>query len=89
MLTVRYGDARQARSADSEGAVQVSKPSPLTRVALEADGYLTGVSGSAAAGPASPSRIAAVTAPVAAARPARRISTMTYPLSGPAPLQSL
>jgi hypothetical protein len=85
MLTVLYGDPFQARSAVSDGAVQVSKPSPLTRVADEPDGYLTGVSGAAAAGTCNTPPIrTVVTAPVAAERPARHQSIMASPRVAPA-----
>jgi hypothetical protein len=66
MLTVRYDDARQADSADNDGAVHVSKPRPVATVLDEADGYATGVAGSAAAGVAS---ITASTTPPRAATP--------------------
>jgi hypothetical protein len=33
MFTVRYGDERHASNAARDGAVQVSKPDPIARVA--------------------------------------------------------
>jgi hypothetical protein len=68
MLTVRYGDAFQARSAAMDGALQVSNPSPLVHMAVEPDGYTTGVAGSATAGTA---RVAKMTAAAPTTIPAR------------------
>src|SRR6187551_936976 len=79
MLTPVYGEVpRHAARAASEGAVQVSKKRPWTRVAEDAAGYVPGVAGSALAtsGTTTPTTSAARRADTMAA--ARRACPMAH-----------